>query len=170
MSQILQTPQFSEEVPEWIRQALHTGTIDHVSNPRPKLGEVVKIRLELPAVGKPDQVVLRTIPNGEQQLASMRFLKKQGKMNIWEGELVVNEPRVPYRFAIQTEGRIWWLNALGASRYMPVAPFDFLLLANTEEIDWLSKSVFYQIFPDRFANGDPTNDPNGEIEGSGGVL
>ncbi|MBP7212603.1 MAG: hypothetical protein KBA03_00040 [Anaerolineaceae bacterium] len=170
MSQILQTPQFSEEVPEWIRQALHTGTKDHVSNPRPKLGEIVKIRLELPTVGKPDQVVLRTIPNGEQQLASMRFLKKQGRMNIWEGELLVNEPRVPYRFAIQTEGRIWWLNALGVSRYMPVAPFDFLLLANTEEIDWLSKSVFYQIFPDRFANGDPTNDPNGEIEGSGGVL
>jgi len=170
VSQILQTPQFSEEVPEWIRHALHTGTTDHVSNPRPRLGEIVKIRLELPAVGKPDQVVLRTIPNGEQQLANMRILKKQGTMNIWEGELLVNEPRVPYRFAIQTEGRIWWLNALGASRYMPVAPFDFLLLANTEEIGWLANSVFYQIFPDRFANGDPTNDPNGEIEGSGGVL
>ena len=170
MSQILHTPQFSEEIPGWIRQALHTGTIDHVSNPRPRLGEIVKIRIELPAAGKPDQVVLRTIPNGEQQLANMHFLKKQGKMNIWEAELLVNEPRVPYRFAIQTEGRIWWLNALGASRYMPVSPFDFLLLANTEEIDWLSNTVFYQIFPDRFANGDPTNDPNGEIEGSDGVL
>lgn len=26
---------------------------------------------------------------------------------------------------------------------------------------WVSDSVFYQIFPDRFANGDPTNDPPG---------
>lgn len=25
--------------------------------------------------------------------------------------------------------------------------------------DWVKDSVFYQIFPDRFANGDPTNDP-----------
>jgi glycosidase len=25
--------------------------------------------------------------------------------------------------------------------------------------DWVQDSVFYQIFPDRFANGDPTNDP-----------
>jgi cyclomaltodextrinase len=25
--------------------------------------------------------------------------------------------------------------------------------------DWVKHAVFYQIFPDRFANGDPTNDP-----------
>ena len=25
--------------------------------------------------------------------------------------------------------------------------------------DWVQDAVFYQIFPDRFANGDPTNDP-----------
>jgi hypothetical protein len=29
-----------------------------------------------------------------------------------EAPLKVNEPRVNYRFAIQTEGRVWWLNAL----------------------------------------------------------
>ena len=26
---------------------------------------------------------------------------------------------------------------------------------------WIQDAVFYQIFPDRFANGDPTNDPVG---------
>ncbi len=25
--------------------------------------------------------------------------------------------------------------------------------------DWVKHAVFYQIFPDRFANGDPSNDP-----------
>ena len=25
--------------------------------------------------------------------------------------------------------------------------------------DWVTKSVFYQIFPERFCNGDPSNDP-----------
>jgi cyclomaltodextrinase len=24
---------------------------------------------------------------------------------------------------------------------------------------WIQDAIFYQIFPDRFANGDPTNDP-----------
>ena len=25
--------------------------------------------------------------------------------------------------------------------------------------DWIHDAIFYQIFPDRFANGDPSNDP-----------
>jgi glycosidase len=33
--------------------------------------------------------------------------------------------------------------------------------------DWVSDAVFYQIFPDRFANGDPANDPPG-VEPWGG--
>ncbi len=27
--------------------------------------------------------------------------------------------------------------------------------------DWLADAVFYQIFPERFANGDPSLDPPG---------
>ena len=29
--------------------------------------------------------------------------------------------------------------------------------------DWLHDAVFYQIFPDRFANGDRSNDPSGVV-------
>lgn len=29
--------------------------------------------------------------------------------------------------------------------------------------DWLADAVFYQIFPERFANGDPQNDPSGVV-------
>lgn len=29
--------------------------------------------------------------------------------------------------------------------------------------DWSSKAIFYQIFPDRFYNGDPANDPVGKV-------
>jgi len=162
--EIKQAPVFQEQAPEWIRQILHTGTRDHVSNPYPSLGEVVRVRLEVPASGQPDQIILRTIPNGEQQLQAMSLIERRNQMNIWEGELLVNEPKVPYRFGIQAEGRIWWLNAAGVSTSIPVGSFDFKLLANNPEISWLSRTVFYQIFPDRFANGDPGNDPEGEIE------
>ena len=162
--EIKHAPLFQEQAPEWIRQIIHTGTRDHVSNPYPQFGEVVTIRLEVPVEGQPEQVVLRSIPNGEQHLEAMNLVEKKGKMNIWEADLLINEPKVPYRFAIQAEGRVWWLNAAGVSTSVPVAPFDFKLLANNPEITWLSRSVFYQIFPDRFANGDPGNDPEGEIE------
>lgn len=162
--EIKQAPIIKEDAPEWIRQIVHTGTLDHVSNPYPNLGEVVTIRLEVPTEGKPDQIILRSIPNGEQHLEAMQLTGTENQMNIWEAELLINEPKVPYRFAIQAEGRVWWLNAAGVSTFVPVSPFDFKLLANNPEISWLNRSVFYQIFPDRFANGDPGNDPDGEIE------
>jgi|LSQX01.3.fsa_nt_gb alpha-glucosidase len=160
-----------KQVPEWLQSILHSGTKDHVSNPYPKLGETVRITLEIPIEAEPEQVVLRSIPNGEQQLSKMRVTETRGEMQIWAGELLVNEPRVPYRFAIQAEERIWWINALGVSQQAPLGLFDFKLLANIPEISWLSHSVFYQIFPDRFANGDPTNDPaEGELEIYPGVT
>ncbi len=162
--EIRQAPQVQRQAPDWIRHSLHTGTTDHVSNPRPRLGERVSIRLEVPLRGQPDQVVLRSIPNGEQQLQAMRLVETRNQMNIWEAELLINEPKVTYRFAIQAEGKIWWLNAAGVSEFMPVVPYDFKILANNPEISWLNRSVFYQIFPDRFENGDPDNDPDGEIE------
>lgn len=154
----------SNLAPEWVYDCLHTGSSDHVSNPHPALGETVSIKLQVPALANPDQIVLRSIPNGEQQFQSMRLVNTQGSMNIWEAELLVNEPRVLYRFAIQADGQIWWLNAAGVSGQVPFGLFDFKLLADFPEISWLSNSVFYQIFPDRFANGDPSNDPNGPIE------
>ena len=29
--------------------------------------------------------------------------------------------------------------------------------------EWVKETVWYQIFPERFANGDPSNDPEGTL-------
>lgn len=39
-------------------------------------------------------------------------------------------------------------------------PF-FQVIDRFKGIDWVSKTIWYQIFPERFANGDTTNDPKG---------
>lgn len=150
----MDTPQ-----PSWLAHVLHAPTADYLSNPNPALGETITLRLLIPSQAEPDQVVLRTIPNGEQQFTDMLAQSERNGYRVWEASLKVNEPRVSYRFAIQTEGRVWWLNALGVSQSTPLALFDFKLLAGFQPISWLQQSVFYQIFPDRFANGDPANDP-----------
>ena len=150
--------------PTWLAHVLHVPTADYLSNPNPALGETITVRLLIPSQADPDQVVLRTIPNGEQQFTAMTRHSEQGGNDVWEAPLKVNEPRVSYRFAIQTEGRVWWLNALGISIHTPLAIFDFKLLAGFQPISWLERSVFYQIFPDRFANGDPSNDPVEEAD------
>ena len=148
--------------PDWLSQVLHFGTPDYLSNPRPRLGESVRLRLLTPADAPIEQVVLRTIPNGEQQFTDMRPGEKLAGMRAWEADLRVNEPRVPYRFAIRTKEVVWWLNAAGIGQGVPFSLFDFKLLADTPAIPWLESSVFYQIFPDRFENGDPANDPQSE--------
>jgi alpha-glucosidase len=150
--------------PSWLAHALHKPTADYLSNPNPALGETLTLRLLVPIQAKPDQVVLRTIPNGEQQFTAMQPQSERDGYRVWEAALKINEPRVSYRFAIQTEGRVWWLNALGASLHTPLALFDFKLLADFQPISWLERSVFYQIFPDRFANGDLSNDPVEETD------
>lgn len=150
--------------PSWLAHVLHTPTADYLSNPDPALGETITLRLLIPNQAQPDQVVLRTIPNGEQQFTAMQTQSERNGYRVWETNLKINEPRVSYRFAIQTEGRVWWLNALGASLHTPLALFDFKLLAGFQPISWLERSVFYQIFPDRFANGDPSNDPVEETD------
>jgi len=148
--------------PEWLAQIRHFGTADYLSNPHPRLDELVRVRLLTPANAPIEQVVLRTIPNGEQQFSAMTPAGAQGGMQAWEADLRVNEPRVPYRFAIRTKEVVWWLNAAGIGQGVPFSLFDFKLLADTPAIPWLERSVFYQIFPDRFENGDPTNDPRNE--------
>jgi len=148
--------------PDWLSQVLHFGTTDYLSNPRPRMGESVRLRLLTPADAPIEQVVLRTIPNGEQQFTDMKPGKEQAGILAWEADLRVNEPRVPYRFAIRTKEVVWWLNAAGIGQGVPFSLFDFKLLADTPAIPWLESSVFYQIFPDRFENGDATNDPHNE--------
>lgn len=150
--------------PSWLAHVLHTPTADYLSNPNPALGETITVRLLIPIQATPDQVVLRTIPNGEQQFTAMLPQSTQAGYSVWEASLKLNEPRVNYRFAIQAEGRVWWLNALGTSIHTPLALFDFKLLAGFQPISWLEQSVFYQIFPDRFANGDASNDPVEETD------
>ena len=148
--------------PAWLRSVLHFPTRDYLSNPYPAFGETISIRLRAPVRAPIEQVVLRTFPNGEQQLTEMQPEVEEAGWLWWSAKLAVLENRVHYRFAIQTKEAVWWLNAAGMSQKLPFDLLDFKLLADTLPIPWLQNAVFYQIFPDRFANGDPKNDPQQE--------
>jgi len=86
----------------------------------------------------------------------------------WQVKIQVNMPLVKYRFLIFTDDGVWWYTCSGAHANIPTDSEDFRLLAGYQAPDWVRSSVFYQIFPDRFANGDPENDvQNGELSRSG---
>jgi alpha-glucosidase len=74
-------------------------------------------------------------------------------------------PVMSYRFLIFTPDGAWWYNGAGLHRHTPADAEDFRLLADYAAPTWVRDSVFYQIFPDRFADGDPaTNVRDGEFE------
>ncbi len=142
----------------WTAGLHHDGSALYVSNPLPSHGDRVTIRLRVPADAPIKAVFLRTAPDGENKLDAMHEVERDEVCAWWAGELHVSMPRNPYRFKIMTNDGAYQLSALGATRYEGPDYFDFKLLANYAAPEWLENTVFYQIFPDRFRNGDPSND------------
>jgi alpha-glucosidase len=65
--------------------------------------------------------------------------------------------RTGYRFLLASDAGNLWYNAAGVVGHYPTDANDFKLLAEARAPAWVRDAVFYQIFPDRFADGDPSN-------------
>lgn len=70
---------------------------------------------------------------------------------------------IKYYFQLTKTGQNIYYNYYGATILKPTDGFFEYLYTNEKDIyeapDWSKGTVFYQIFPERFCNGDPTNDP-----------
>lgn len=148
--------------PAWLQSVHHDGSECYVSNPYPRSGESVHLRLRVGASAPLREVYLRTFPDGEQALVPLRPGPVEPPVRWWEGELPIREPVVGYRFLLVADDGVWWYTAAGPAVHVPTDATDFRLLADYEPPAWVLESVFYQIFPDRFADGDPTNNPRPE--------
>jgi alpha-glucosidase len=80
-----------------------------------------------------------------------------GTFDIWQGTIPANCSIKYYRFQINDGTATAWYNALGPSATEP-ASGDFYILPNFTTPSWAKNGVMYQIFPDRFYDGDPSND------------
>lgn len=85
-------------------------------------------------------------------------------------ECKVSLPRNRYRYYFEitdNKGTKLWLDERGlkdTEDNMEAAAFQYAYIGESDvymESDWLQRSVAYQIFPDRFENGDKGNDPEG---------
>lgn len=148
--------------PHWHSSVHHDGSGKYVSRRYPRLGETVLIRLRTHVEAPVRRLVLRTFPDGEQSLKLMRRATTESPLQWWEAELDITEPVVHYRFILDADDGIWHYAADGVTAHIPLDRSDFRILADYHAPDWLDSAVFYQIFPDRFANGDPSNDPRPE--------
>lgn len=143
---------------DWQLGIHHDGSERYVSNPLPTLGEIVTITLRTPKNAPIRMIALRMTIDGEQHFEPMKKVEEDTLSDYWQAQMIVHMPLMNYRFHIRTETGTLYFNGVGVHQSEPLDLFDFKLLADYEAPSWLPDAVFYQIFPDRFRNGDPSND------------
>ncbi len=123
------------------------------------LGDTVTIRLRAAPDAPIERALLRTCPDGEQFFTEMRPEDAQPNpaCRWWQATLKLGMPVTAYRFLLFTADGSRWLNGSGLHRHVPTDAEDFRLLSDADLPGWAPGSVFYQVFPDRFADGDPSN-------------
>lgn len=141
----------------WLDTVHHDGSGVYVQPSAHTLGASVVVRLRTALDAPLQQVFVRVCPDGEQMLLPLQRVESSGVAQWWEGEFKLSMPRMGYRFWLLTAQGGWWLTANGVQRSTPTDATDFKLLADYAAPAWVRESVFYQIFPDRFADGDPSN-------------
>ncbi len=149
-------------------QALFSdGTAPFVSPLQPMPGDEVKIRLR---AGREDvdeaSLIVYPEESSSWERVPMRRLRRSpadGHFDWYEGTLVTEGPTA-YCFEVSKGDRRWWylrsgLEAAEACLEHGAEDLDLWLLAPGFQVPgWACGAVMYQIFVDRFRNGDPSND------------
>ncbi|MGE5675034.1 MAG: alpha amylase N-terminal ig-like domain-containing protein, partial [Mycobacterium leprae] len=96
-------------------------------------------------------------------------LGDDGVHEYWGVTLPAASRRIRYLFYVEgQDGERAWLGENGPARTRPASgAFQYAYIHRSDRFrqpDWLKKAVFYQIFPDRFANGDPKHDPRPKLK------
>jgi len=131
----------------------HDGSPLYVSDLAPQLGDVVTVRLRVPAgYGPLAAVRTRSNPDHEPEWTDAAPLGSADGWEWWEAPVTVRNPRHGYRWVlVHEDGRIEWLNQTGLHAIETLDAEDFALVAYPAPPTWLTDSVMYQVFPDRFA-------------------
>jgi alpha-glucosidase len=143
----------------WLHTVHHDGSEKYLSTLCPAIGETVRVRLRIGEDAPLQRVILRTFPDGEQAFTPMTAAAHEPPVRWWEADLTIHQPLEHYRFLLQADDSVWWYTAAGPVIAEPLDYTDFRIVAGYDSPAWLQETVFYQIYPDRFANGDPANDP-----------
>lgn len=152
----------------WLISVHSDGTEEFLSNQRPKLFEKVKVRIRMYEDAPVKHVLLLSFPNGIEHFEEMHIIKNEHGFAYYETELLISENRMQYQFFLVCEDVIYYYTQKEITTYIPDHSFDFVILADYKQPEWVKDAVFYQIFPERFCNGNPENDvKSGEYSQNG---
>lgn len=144
---------------DWLKSIYTDGSKDFVSNPLPKKGETIKIEIRVLKNAPIKNILFRTKLNGVETIIPMEKLvsKEEDTVCYYQIKVTVYEDMLHYHFYVCAD-QLYYYNQRGITTYMPNETYDFKILTNYQQPSWVKEGVFYQIFPERFCNGNPEND------------
>jgi len=135
----------------------HDGSDLYVSNSAPKIGDKITLKVRVPNDYLFEKAMLRIYHDGEPRIFEMK-LSKKGKVESWyQVNVEIMNLQSSYRFAFIGHGKYEYLNARGLFDHDVHSNNDFQIVAIPANPAWINSSVFYQIFPDRFARSGKVN-------------
>ncbi|MEW9701380.1 glycoside hydrolase family 13 protein [Paenibacillus sp. SI8] len=104
---------------------------------------------------------------GSRRKIHMRVIASDGQHDYWQADVAPEDLRLCYAFYLESGNEGLWYTEMGFSAVHseeahPLHYFEFPFLHAKERIvppAWACEAVIYQVFPDRYHNGDPGNDP-----------
>ncbi len=148
-----------QPLPPWTRSVHHDGSGRYVSaahSPSGSAAKALDIRIRHARSAPVRRAFLRFTPDGEQRFLEMRREPDSAGCGWWSVPLPAVMPILSYRFLLITDAGAWWYTARGVQQSTPTDEGDFRIVSDSEGPGWLADTVFYQIAPDRFHNGDPS--------------
>ena len=138
-------------------QPHHDGSELYVSNIAPELGEKVTLKVRVPSDYVFEKAMLRIYHDGEPRIFEMKESKRDSTETWYQVNVEILNIQSYYRFAFIGKGKYEWLNTKGLFDHDVHSNNDFQLVAFADNPEWIKSSVFYQIFPDRFARSGKVN-------------
>lgn len=130
---------------------------EHVSDLAPAVGGSVRLRLKVWQAAPLQAVEVRAVLSGHSVRLPMRRACTGARFAWWEAELPVpHRDLLHWHFLCHTAAGPRFYTRAGVQTFNPTEDHDWTLRPGFDGPDWVRGSVFYQIFPDRFRNADPT--------------
>ena len=134
----------------------HDGSELYISNDAPKIGDSVTLRVRVPHTYTFTKAFVRLYHDGEPRSFELTSGVRGDTETWWSVKVSIENLSTLYRFVFISQGKYEWLNAAGCFDYDVHSNNDFQIVAVTAYPQWIKSSVFYQIFPDRFAKSGDT--------------
>lgn len=128
----------------------------YFSNPEPSANQSIEVKLR----AYKDNITNATVVFSDGRTANMtkKSSDKLGLFDFWTADINTGSTSARYKFKVQGEGSTAYYDALGFSDNDNGFDMGFWLVPNFKTPDWAKDAIYYQIFVDRFYNGNTKND------------